>query len=145
VGQWVSEMPIEYRIDHDRRRVLAEGHGYLTAEEVFRYQREVWSRPDVAGYDELMDMSDVREVKEASSERMRTLAELSGKSDPPGGTSKFAIVAPQALMFGLGRMYQAYREMNPRSTKRVSVFRDRAGALRWLEGDEKAGQSEPSF
>jgi len=135
-------MPIEYKIDHGRRRVLAEGHGTISEGEVFGYQREVWSRPDVAGYDELIDMSGVGKIAAASSERMRALAELSGKSDPPGRSSKFAIVAPQALMFGLGRMYQVFREMNSRGTKRVAVFRDRASALRWLDGDEDAGGAD---
>jgi hypothetical protein len=52
-------MPIDHHIDHDRRLVLAEGHGTVSADEIFRYQSEVWSRPDVAGYDELVDMSRV--------------------------------------------------------------------------------------
>jgi len=129
-------MPLKYSIDHNLRRVIAEGHGTVTSEEVFRYQREVWSRSDVTGYDELIDMSDVREVNEASSERARALAELSAKTDAPGGAAKLAIVAPQNLMFGLARMYQAYRELNPMSTKRMAVFRDRPAALGWLDGKD---------
>ena len=128
-------MPIEYRIDHARRLVLAEGHGKVTDEEVFRYQREVWSRADVAGYDELIDMSGAREIAEGPRERMRELAGLSAATDPPAGGSRFAIVAPQDLAYGIGRMYQSYRELNPRSTKKVAVFRDREEALRWLSGD----------
>jgi len=46
--------------------------------------------------------------------------------------SKFAIVAPQALPFGLGRMYEMYREMNEHSTKQVRVFRTRQKAVEWL-------------
>src|SRR5262252_7659113 len=42
-------MPIEHTIDHARRLVLAKGKGTLTDEDVFSYQRTVWSREDVAG------------------------------------------------------------------------------------------------
>jgi hypothetical protein len=50
-------MPLAHRIDHRLRLVLAWASGTLTDEEVFAYQKEVWSRPDVAGYDELVDMT----------------------------------------------------------------------------------------
>ena len=128
-------MPIEYRIDHARRQVLAEGHGRVTDEDVFRYQKEVWSRSDVVGYDEIIDMSEAREIVEGSRDRMRELAQVSAATDPQAGSSRLAIVAPQDLAYGVGRMYQSYRELNPRSTKKVAVFRDREAALRWLERD----------
>ena len=50
-------VPIDFRIDSDRRVVFAAGRGTVTPEEVFDYQRQVWSRADVAGYNELFDMS----------------------------------------------------------------------------------------
>jgi hypothetical protein len=48
-------MPIVYRIDHEARVVLAAGHGVFTTEDAFGYQKKVWSRQDVQGYDELID------------------------------------------------------------------------------------------
>jgi hypothetical protein len=135
-------MPIDYRVDHDRRQVLAEGHGTLTADEIFGYQREVWSRPDVAGYDELVDMTRVQEITEPSAQHMRALAHLSAGMDPPGHGGRFAIVAPRDLVFGLGRMYETFREMTPGSTKQVSVFRDRAAALGWLSGSDRPSEAE---
>jgi hypothetical protein len=55
-------MPLSYRIDPDRRLVVTRGNGVLKDHEVFDYQNEVWSRADVAGYDELIDMSDVTQI-----------------------------------------------------------------------------------
>ena len=52
-------MPIEYRIVRERRLVVAKAHGTLTDQDVFGYQRDLWSRADVAGYDELVDMTQV--------------------------------------------------------------------------------------
>jgi hypothetical protein len=124
-------MPITYSIDHARRLVLAKGSGVVTDEEVFSYQREVWSRPEVAGYDELFDMTAVERVVGQSAPRARELAHLSARMDADT-PSKFAIVAPDRLAFGVGRMYEIYRELEAESTKRVGVFRKMADALRFL-------------
>jgi hypothetical protein len=129
-------MPIEFRIHHDRRLVHAEGHGTLTDREIFEYQREVWSRPDVAGYDELIDMSAVEHIAAPSSERIRELAALSAAMDAPQSESKFVIVAPEDLAFGLGRMYETYRGLNQGSKKQVSVFRSLADALAFLDVEQ---------
>ncbi len=125
-------MPITYTIDHARRLVQAEAHGTLTDDEAFDYQREVWSRADVAGYNELVDMTNVTFIALPSSERVRELARYSASLDPESPASKMAIVAPGDLAFGLGRMYTTNRAMNPQSTKHVSVFRTRAAALEFL-------------
>ncbi|HEV8377164.1 MAG TPA: hypothetical protein VGR38_13120 [Candidatus Polarisedimenticolia bacterium] len=125
-------MPIDYSIDHGRRLVLARGIGILTDEDVFRYQGEVWSRADVSGYDELMDMSKVKQVALPSVKRVRKLAQLSAGMDAGPAGSKFAIVAPSDLAFGLGRMYEMYREMEARSNKEAGVFRSLGEALAFL-------------
>jgi hypothetical protein len=125
-------MPIDYLIDHEQRVVLARGRGVLTDEDVFGYQHEVWSRPEVAGYDELVDMSEVEQIALPSVGRVRTLARLSASMDPSSHESKLAIVAPEDLAFGLGRVYEAYREGNDQSSKRVGVFRSRADAWTFL-------------
>jgi hypothetical protein len=125
-------MPIEYRIDHERRLVIAEGSGTMTDEDVFGYQRNVWSRPEIAGYDELIDMRRVEQIALPSNERMQELAGLSAGMDPRSSSSRFAIVAPTDLAYGLGRMYEAYRGLDNRSTKQVKVFRSMDEALAFL-------------
>ena len=125
-------MPMTFKVDHDHRLVLAEGRGLVTSEEVFRYQLDVWSRPDVGGFNELVDMSAATELREGPPDRVRALAKLSASMDDPARKSKMAIVAPQDLAFGIARMYQAHRELNEMSTKKVGVFRDRESAYRWL-------------
>lgn len=125
-------MPIEYRIDHDRRTVFATGRGTMTDADVFGYQREVWGQAQVTGYHELMDMTQVEAIAVPSTERVRDLASLSAEMDPPGIASKFAIVAPQDVAFGLGRMFETYRQSNLRSNKEVAVFRSMPAALKWL-------------
>jgi hypothetical protein len=126
-------MPIHYQIDHDRRLVLARGEGKLTDQDVFGYQLEVWSRPDVGGYGELIDMSDVVQIVVPSAARMKELAQLAAGMDVPGSSSKFAIVASDELARQLGYMFKVYRQLDSRSTKSVSLFQSMADALHWLE------------
>jgi hypothetical protein len=131
-------MPIEHEVDHKRRLVIAKGRGVLTDQDVFEYQRGVWSRPEVAGYDELIDMSDVGEIELPSLQRVRDLAQLSASMDPAGAPSRLAIVAPKDFAFALGRLYEAHRGMDGRSTKIVSVFRSAGDALAWLGSERRA-------
>ena len=127
-------MPIDYRIDHDRRLVLATAHGEIGEDDLLTYQKTVWSDPTHAGYGELVDMSGVAAIKTPSVAGMRNLAALSASMDTPGRASRFAIVAPGDLAFGLGRMYQSYRELKADTRKKVAVFRTRDEALDWLAG-----------
>jgi hypothetical protein len=132
-------MPIEFRIDHDRRIVMARCVAVMTDRDVFEYQRSVWSSPKIAGYDEIMDMSDVTEIAVPSSQRVRDLAAVSAGMDTRTRSSRFAIVAPGDLAYGLGRMFQSYRELDERSTKQAAVFRTMEEAREWigLGGTEK--------
>ena len=125
-------MGMACRIDPARRVVIGTCQGVLTDDDVFTYQREVWSRPEVAGYDELIDMSKVERIEFVSTSRLRDLAELSAGMDPPSTATKLAIVAPRDLEFAIGRMYEAYRGLNARSTKQVCVFRTMDEAHAWL-------------
>ncbi|HEY6110342.1 MAG TPA: hypothetical protein VIV56_15690 [Gemmatimonadales bacterium] len=129
-------MPIAYTIDHALRLVTATGRGELTGDDIFGYQTEVWSRPDIGGYNELMDMTNVERIDLRSVDHIKQLAELSASMDPAAAQSKFAIVAPGDYAFGLGRMYESYRRLEGRSTKRVGVFRSMTEARAFLELDD---------
>jgi hypothetical protein len=129
-------MPIAYTIDHAQRLVTASGHGALTGDDIFGYQQEVWSRPEVAGYDELVDMTHVEQIDLRSVDHIKQLAELSASMDATATQSKLAIVAPGDYAFGLGRMYESYRRLEGRTTKRIGVFRSMAEARGFLELDD---------
>jgi hypothetical protein len=134
-------MPLNYRIHTERRLVVARGSGVLKDEEVFTYQLEVWSRPEVAGFDELVDMTNVTRILLPSIERVRDLAELSANMGQSAPRSKLAVVAPDDLAFGLGRMYEVARESAAPRVKPVSIFRTMPEALAWL-GIEDGDGSE---
>jgi len=52
-------MPIIHTIDHGRRIVVARWQGTVTEADLFAYQQEAWARPEVAGFNELINMLDV--------------------------------------------------------------------------------------
>jgi hypothetical protein len=134
-------MPIDYQVDHRRRLVFARGIGSVDERDVFAYQREAWSRPDVAGYDELIDMSGARHIEVPSLASIRELAALSAGMDAPGQPSKSAIVAPDSLANALARMYEACRALQEGGTKEIRVFRTSTEALAWLGLDPKDGDN----
>ena len=129
-------MPIEYRVDHQRRLVVAAGHGTVTDADVFGYQHEAWAEHKTAGYDELVDFTRVTHIALPSIDRVRELAQLAARMDAPAVASRFAIVAPADIAFGLGRMFQVYRELQSNSTKEVAVFRTLDQARAFLGLDE---------
>jgi hypothetical protein len=130
-------MPIEHRIDRERRLVIATGRGTLTHDELMGYQRTVWSSPEVAGFNELADMRAVQHFGPASPEQMLELARFAAHMDAGATATKFAIVASHDVAYGLGRMFQAFRGLESQSRKQVAVFRTMEEALRWLGLEEK--------
>jgi hypothetical protein len=124
-------MPIQYEIDHPRRLVRARVSGVLTDDEIFAYQREAWSRPEVAGYDEMVDMSAVERIAMPSIDRMKELARLSSGMDARGRASRFAIVAPGDIAYMLGRLYKAIRGLSG-GNRQVGVFRTESEADAFL-------------
>jgi hypothetical protein len=129
-----SAVPIDYYIDHSQRVVCARGIGTFTGADVFAYQREVWARPDVLGYDELVDMTQVEAIvtPRPAGPRMRELAAQAAAQDNPARAAKLAIVAPDRLAYLLARQFQSHRDLEPQSTKQVKVLRTLAEAWTFL-------------
>ena len=128
-------MPLTFRLDRKAHVIVAAGYGTLTDDQVFDYQREISSRDDTIGYDELVDVTHVKEVALPSTDRVRDLAALAAGKDAVRGSSRLAIVAPGDLAFALGRMFQTNRELDPRSRREVGVFRTTKEALAFLRID----------
>ncbi len=124
-------MPITYDIDPSRRIVFARAVGSLTKKDFFSYQKQVWSDPRVGNYDECVDMTEATNVEGATGRNLEALAELSVRTDT-ARPSRLAIITSKDLFFGLARMYETYRGMQPDNSRRVGIFRTRDEALRWL-------------
>jgi hypothetical protein len=129
-------MPIDYRIDHEKRLVLACSFGKLTDDEILAYQQDVWSRIDVAGYNEMVDLTAVEEFDTLSASKMREIAALGASLDLKDETAKTAMIASPGLNYGISRMYEVFRQLEPATTRTVRTFVSREEALRWLGVDD---------
>jgi len=132
-------MAIEHRIDEARRIVFAVPRGTMTPEDLAAYQQAVWSRPDLKAYHELVDMREVERVEYGSPWKVREMAGMAAAMDAAGAPTRLAIVAESDPHFGLARMYQTFREVHPKSTREVRVFRSYDEALRWVTGEASLG------
>jgi hypothetical protein len=130
-------VPVSYQIDAERRLVIARGHGVLTYDDIATYQAEVWSRAEVAGFDEIVDNSAVDRIAFRSSHYVAELAGIGANMDCARG-ALLAIVAPDDASYGLARMYQTYRELEPKNKKKVNVVRSFADAWQWITDERRA-------
>ncbi len=136
-------MPLVFRLDRAAHVIVAAAYGTLTDEQVFDYHRQISSREDTVGYDELVDVTHVKEIALPSTERVRELAAVAAGTDAARGSSRLAIVAPGDLAFALGRMFQTTRELDPRSQREVGVFRTTKEALAFLRIDHPLPLPKP--
>jgi len=135
-------LPITYEIDHDHKLVRARITGTLTRDDAFQYQQHVWSLPEVRGYNQLIDASEMGhvDIPFPSADAMRELSSLAASMDDPAIKTRFAIVATSAFAYGLARMYATYRALDTRSTRAVSVFRSVEDAMVWLEESDSKSE-----
>lgn len=134
-------MPIDVRIDRRKKIVFATPRGLLTHEEMVAYQRDVWTRPEVAGYGELIDMTVVDRLDLRSPEQIFELAALSAQLDQDQPPSRMAIVATDRLHLALGKMYRASREANPSHRREIEIFPTQEAARDWLRARPPAPEA----
>jgi hypothetical protein len=137
-------MPILVSVDRRRKIVFAIPSDTLTHLEMVRYQKLVWSQAAMRGFDEVIDLSEVGDVAYDSPFDVLQLADLSAETGNPKVQGRIAIVAADRIHHALGRMYQAYREMNPRGDRKVEIFRSIDRALEWLRPrPHRSGRRKP--
>ena len=84
------------------------------------------------GHGELVDLREVRHT-DVSAPVLRQVAGIFASTDRHASLTRVAVCAPADLVFGLSRMYEAFRAP---SGVQLRVFRTLGEAERWLgEGD----------
>ena len=122
-------MPITHSILVQRRLVVTRLSGDIRDEEMLEAYRQLYSDPRWSpGFHEIADFrtANMRQVSNEAVARVGQLSERMAKGIP----FKTAVIAPTDLPFGLARMYEALAAESP---EEVTVFRDEASALAWLE------------
>jgi hypothetical protein len=127
-------MAIRMWVDPVRKVSYTTATGVITDADVWEVCVGILSDP---GYDpaadHIVDGGGIERL-EVSPATLQEAAHLFARADRGISTStrpKVAIVAPTDAAFGLARMYETYREMQP-SPKRYLVCRTMTEARRWL-------------
>ncbi len=118
-------MPVSYVIDIDKKTVFSTFTGHVSNAEIMTHQNELRNDPDfTSDMFELMDC-----ISEVSVDHK--VANVIGlvESSPWASDSRRAIVAPDPLIFGRSKVFQAYIS---HKNGDVSVFRGVSAAKKWL-------------
>jgi|SRR5882672_5261295 len=125
-------MPVTYTIDTKLGLVSSMATGGVTAAELLGHQNRLMRDPDFdPTFNQLADFSETTSVS-VSSDDIRTLATRNIFER----SARRCVVAPTAEIFGLARMFQAFRELSG-GKEELHIFKERKEALHWLlsEGD----------
>jgi|SRR5579863_2076392 hypothetical protein len=119
-------MPALYKIDKPNRFVISIASDPLSPDDILRHQQLLADDPEFdPSYSQLLDFSEVTLFNFTAAD-VRILAQANLFSP----NSRRAIVAKSEVIFGLARMFEAFRDLAGESG--IRVFRDRNEALDWV-------------
>jgi hypothetical protein len=124
-------MPVTYRIDRERNRILTSCTGETTLREVLGHFDELEADPERPPHaDVLLDLTEIENLPNVG--QIRAAAERAGDTSRKVGFGSCAIVVGSEAWFGMARVFEAFTE---RYFARTSVFRSHEAAEVWLDGD----------
>jgi hypothetical protein len=119
-------MPAFYKIDKERRLVLSSASGVFSLADALSHQQKLSQDPDFdPSFSQIADFTQVTQVNLSASD-VRELAQRSVFSPQ----SRRALLVPNDLAYGLGRMFEILRE-NQGETG-IRIFRSLEEALEWV-------------
>ena len=97
-----------------------------------RYQDTIQNQADLIDYNELLIFPEATDM-DLSLSGVKKLAKLAVTSDGKDPNRKLAILMQSNLGYGLGKIYQIYRNVIKRSGKKVRVYKQVKAALAWVK------------
>lgn len=123
-------MPASYRIDLAKRRVWTSGTGVVTFKDFVGHMSWLSKDPQFdPSFSQLLEFTHITGFS-ITAEQVVELAGVRVFSPE----SKRAFVAPEPAMFGIARMFEAYRKQ--KGDNRIRVFSDYNEAVEWLDHEE---------
>ena len=120
---------ITFSVDDQRQLSIVTCSGKLTAEEVSDAIKKYYQgdpTPNVLWDIEQADLTAL------SADDVAKIAQLTSSERPDGLPGKTAIVSSQDLGFGMGRMFETYRQFEEKEVA-MQVFRSLDEALAWMD------------
>ena len=123
-------MPLLVRIDRNQRIIFADGEGVVTDEDLMAYVREYLDGNELAGFDELFDLS-AADLHDLTYMGLSTVAAAAAATDPDASPIKIALLVSEAQGMIVSRLYQSLRESKG-GKRETRVFWDRTECREWL-------------
>lgn len=121
-------MPVTYQINRETRFIETRCTGEVTMEEVMDHFRQLEVDPALPErLDVLLDLDEATTLPEAA--QLLEVAQAVDRLKPRVQWGACAIVASRDALFGMSRMFEVFAEG---LFTRISVFRERKDAKRWL-------------
>jgi hypothetical protein len=122
-------MPVTYRIDPERKRILTRCAGNTTLAEVLAHFDELELDANCPpGADVLLDLTAMTNLPNVG--QIRTAADRTGDASRRVRFGSIAVVVQSDALFGMARVFEAFTD---RYFARTSVFRNREAAEAWLD------------
>ena len=123
-------MAITYTIDEAQSRVTLRYEGIITDRDLYAVYNGLYDDPGHRiGMDEVADCRAVDRIEVTRAGLQGLSAATALRLDTKRVPWRVAIVAPSDAVFGMARMYEAFRSESP---EQVQVFRDLPSAEAWL-------------
>jgi len=133
-------MPALHLIDKKNKLIVTTWDGDLVdidlIEALKEYQKDIQGHPEHLGYNELVDLSNVRRIK-VTTEGIKNIGRIASRTDQNGVDRKLAFIVSSDLAFGLARMYEAYRGFTRKTNKEIRTFRNKSDAYKWVTDNTK--------
>ncbi|HLW99228.1 MAG TPA: hypothetical protein VKR82_11315 [Candidatus Acidoferrales bacterium] len=119
-------MPVQYKIEKERRLVLSTASGVLTPEDIFAHQRKLAKDPDFdPKFSQLSDFTHVTEL-DLTQQDVQKIAEATLFAPD----ARRALVVKDKRAFGLARMFEVLR--GDKGDRGIVVFGDYDEGLAWV-------------
>ena len=132
-------MSATHQIDKENKLIVTTWEGEPTGHDLSQafksYQKNIKSKPEYVGYDELVDCSQIDGFK-LNAEDLKILAHAVSLFDESISQCKLAIVVKSNLAYIVATTYVMYRSLCSK-TKDIRVFISKGSALKWLAGNEQ--------
>ena len=131
-------MPITIKNDKDHDFVEIVAEGSITDDDMFACQQSLYEKEPMCY--QLWDMS-AADLSGITAKNLRRFVDIASEKGKARQGCRTAVVVQSSLQYGLGRMAQAFAEIE-KLPYFMKLFKNRAEALAWLElareGNNKA-------
>lgn len=128
-------MPANHNIDTDAQLLITTWDGAATDSEfieaIKNYQENFQSKPEHHSFNEYINLCKITEV-DLTTKGLKTITEIASSTDEDKIKRKLALVVNSTLIYGLAKVYEAYRSLANSAGKEIHVFNNEQDALKWL-------------